>query len=139
LKRQEPLTDALSLLREKHEVLRVLVVDDEPVNCEIASILLEDAGFKVDQAEDGIQAVDMASKTAYGAILMDMQMPGMDGLNATRNILQLPGYASIPIIATTGNAFAADKARCLAAGMVDFIAKPFLPDELYGKLLHHLG
>jgi PAS domain S-box-containing protein len=139
LKRQEPPTDALSLLREKHEGLRVLVVDDEPVNCEIASILLEDAGFKVDQAEDGVQAVDMASKTAYGAILMDMQMPRMDGLNATRNILQLPGYASVPIVATTGNAFAADKARCIAAGMVDFIAKPFLPDELYGKLLHHLG
>jgi PAS domain S-box-containing protein len=139
LMRQEPVTDALSLLREKHEGLLVLVVDDEPVNSEIASILLEDAGFRVDQAEDGVQAVDMASRTAYGAILMDMQMPRMDGLNATRNILQLPGYASVPIVATTGNAFAADKARCLAAGMVDFIAKPFPPEELYGKLLHHLG
>jgi CheY-like chemotaxis protein len=139
LNRQEPQADALSLLREKHEGLRVLVVDDEPVNCEIASMLLEDAGFKVDQAEDGVQAVVMAGKTAYGAILMDMQMPRMDGLNATRNILQMPGYASVPIVATTGNAFAADKARCLAVGMVDFIAKPFLPDELYGKLLHHLG
>jgi CheY-like chemotaxis protein len=137
--RQEPLTDVLSLLREKHEGLRVLVVDDEPVNCEIASILLEDAGFQVDQAEDGVQAVDMAGKTAYGAILMDMQMPRMDGLNATHNILLLPGYASVPIVATTGNAFAADKARCLAAGMVDFVAKPFLPEELYGKLLRHLG
>jgi PAS domain S-box-containing protein len=136
---QEPQADALSLLREKHEGLRVLVVDDEPVNCEIASILLEDAGFKVDQAEDGAQAVDMAGRTAYGAILMDMQMPRMDGLDATRNILLLPGYASVPIVAMTGNAFAEDKARCLAAGMVDFIAKPFLPEELYGKLLHHLG
>jgi CheY-like chemotaxis protein len=115
-----------------------LVVDDEPINGEIASILLEDAGFRVDQAEDGIQAVDMASKTAYGAVLMDMQMPRMDGLNATRNILLLPGYANVPIVATTGNAFAEDKARCLAAGMVDFITKPFLPEELYGKLLHHL-
>jgi CheY-like chemotaxis protein len=136
---QVPQVDALSLLREKHEGLRVLVVDDEPVNCEIASILLEDAGFKVDQAEDGVQAVEMAGQTAYGAILMDMQMPRMDGLDATRNILLLPGYASVPIVAMTGNAFAEDKARCLNAGMVDFIAKPFLPEVLYGKLLHHLG
>jgi PAS domain S-box-containing protein len=136
---REPLTDSLSLLREKYEGLRLLVVDDEPVNCEIASILLEDAGFKVDQAEDGVQAVDMASKAAYGAILMDMQMPRMDGLDATRNILLLPGYANVPIVATSGNAFAEDKARCLAAGMVDFIAKPFLPEEMYGKLLRHLG
>jgi PAS domain S-box-containing protein len=136
---QEPQADALSLLREKHEGLRVLVVDDELVNGEIASILLEDAGLKVDHAEDGIRAVDLAGQTVYGAILMDMQMPRMDGLDATRNILQLPGYANVPIVAMTGNAFAEDKARCLAAGMVDFIAKPFLPEELYGKLLHHLG
>jgi CheY-like chemotaxis protein len=134
LTEQEVKFDSLSLLRKKHEGLRVLVVDDEEVNCEIASILLEDAGFKVEHAQDGLDAVEMAKRTVYGAILMDMQMPRMDGLDATRNIRQLAGYASVPIVATTANAFSEDKVRCFNAGMNDFITKPFLPNELYAKL-----
>jgi signal transduction histidine kinase/ActR/RegA family two-component response regulator len=114
--------------------LRVLVAEDEPVNREIATILLEDAGFIAETAEDGIQAVLMAGKNAYSLILMDMQMPGMDGLEATHTIRQLPGYENTPIIALTGNAFVEDRIRCMAAGMNAFLTKPVMPAQLYATI-----
>ena len=75
-----------------------------------------------------------AQQTAYALILMDMQMPKLNGLDATRRIRELPGHARTPILAMTANAFADDKARCLAAGMDDFIVKPISPEPLFATL-----
>jgi len=123
-------------LRRDFRGKRVLVADDDDFNREIAKIVLGDAGLVVDLAEDGLCALKMATQTRYDIILMDMQMPKLDGLDATRAIRQLPDGLMIPIVAMTANAFAEDKAQCLASGMNDFITKPFDPHVLYSKLLH---
>jgi PAS domain S-box-containing protein len=130
--------DAEKLLRQLYAGQRVLVVDDESVNHEIAKALLEDCGLKIDYAEDGLVALAMAQKSVYSAIMMDMQMPKMDGLAATQQIRKLPGYRAIPIIAMTANAFSEDRDRCLAAGMNDYLVKPFKPEELFAILLRWL-
>jgi len=117
---------------------RILVADDEPVNRELAQVLLEDVGLAVDTAEDGEFAIELAARTPYAVVLMDMQMPRADGLEATRAMRKLPGWKETPIIAMTANAFAEDKARCIAAGMNDFLAKPFEPEALFHKLLEWL-
>ncbi len=114
---------------------RILIADDEPVNREVAQIQIEAAGLVADTAEDGEQAIAMARRTPYAAVLMDMQMPNIDGLDATRQIRQLPGYRQVPILAMTANVFAEDKARCLEAGMDDYLSKPFEPAALFASLL----
>ena len=86
-------------------------------------------------AEDGLQAVELAGRNAYDLILMDIAMPEMDGLEATRIIRTLAGRAQVPIVALTANAFVEDKERCLAAGMNDHLAKPIVAASLFAKLL----
>lgn len=118
---------------------RLLVVDDEPINREIAAMLFEDIGFVVDTAEDGLQAVEKVLLGGdYQLILMDMQMPRMDGLEATRRIRAMPGGDAQLIIAMTANAFAEDRQRCLAAGMDHFTTKPIAPDFLLSIVLECL-
>jgi hypothetical protein len=127
--------DSESALRQEFAGGRVLLVEDEPINREIAQMILEDIGFVVDCAEDGVQAVERASQTPYALILMDMQMPRMDGLEATRQIRALPGGKDLLIVAMTANAFAEDRERCLAAGMNDFATKPIDPDRFLAIIL----
>jgi CheY-like chemotaxis protein len=131
--------DAETVLQQHFSGKRILVVDDEPMNQEVARMLLADTGLVIDAADDGEQAVAMVQRESYVAILMDMQMPKVDGLEATRRIREIPSYRSVPIIAITANAFAEDKVRCLAAGMDDFLPKPFEPDALFSTLLRGLS
>jgi len=127
--------DAEAKLRQRYAGQGLLLVDDEPINREVARMQLEDVDLRVDVAE----AIAMARKTCYTAIFMDLQMPKLNGVEATRQIRQLPGYQDTPIIAMTANASAEDKAQCLGAGMNDFLIKPFKPDELFAVLLRLLS
>lgn len=130
--------DAETLLRRDFSGQRVLVVEDDEINRLVAIELLEDVGLAVDVAEDGVEALARLAGNDYRLILMDMQMPRMDGLEATTRIRQLPNGRHVPIIAMTANAFAEDRARCIAAGMNEHIAKPFEPEKLFSTLLYWL-
>jgi two-component system, sensor histidine kinase and response regulator len=128
-----------SQLRREHAGALILLAEDHPVNCEIAKALLEAVGLRIHIAIDGRQAVQMAATTHYDAVLMDVQMPRLDGLDATRAIRQLPGRADTPIVAMTANAYEDDRALCLDAGMNDFLSKPVEPSHLYSVLLRWLS
>jgi PAS domain S-box-containing protein len=126
--------DAETALR-RYAGQRILLVDDVDMNREVAQMLLLQTGLVVDIAENGRQAVDQARAHAYALILMDVQMPVMDGLEATRTIHTLPGHESTPVLAMTANAFDDDRRACLEAGMVDFIPKPVDSDVFHKTLL----
>jgi len=128
-----------SVLARDYPGRRVLVVEDEPVNRELAMALLEEAGLIVDLAEDGLEAVDRIARNRYDLVFMDMQMPRLDGLDATRRIRESTPARALPIIAMTANAYAEDRARCLAAGMDDFITKPIEPEILFGVCVKWLS
>jgi two-component system, sensor histidine kinase and response regulator len=112
---------------------RILLVEDNPVNREVAVGMLESLGCTIDAAENGWLAVEAVTHATYDAVLMDCQMPVMDGLTATGEIRrreQTSGAARLPIIALTANAMEGDRERCLAAGMDDFLSKPFTQQQL---------
>jgi PAS domain S-box-containing protein len=131
----EPLREVLAL---RFPGLRILVVEDDATSQAVARGLLEDAGFVVDVVSHGQEAVAQARTNSYALILMDMKMPVMDGVQATRAIRAIPGQATVPILAMTANAFADDRVRCLAAGMNGHISKPVEPDVLYSMLMQWL-
>jgi two-component system, sensor histidine kinase len=149
LERGRPLSDAEqhdepdaaaveAQLRERHAGSRVLLAEDHPVNREVAVALLNSVGLQVDCAQNGHEALALAAQRHYELVLMDMQMPGLDGLAATRALRALPQGSSLPILALTANAFADDREACRAAGMDGFIAKPVRPARLFSQLLQWL-
>ena len=125
-------------LRTRHAGARVLLAEDNQVNQIVACELIESVGLHVDIASNGVEAVRMAASGGYALILMDVQMPAMDGLEATRQIRRQPGGEKVPIVAMTANAFGEDRSACVAAGMDDHLAKPVSTERLYELLLHWL-
>lgn len=121
------------------EKVNLLLVEDNPINQKVARVMLKKTGIPLDIAEDGVEALEMLREKRYGLILMDVQMPRMDGLTATREIRKKPGFNDTPIIAMTAHAMKEDREKCLDAGMNDYITKPFKPEEFYTALLKWLG
>lgn len=124
---------------EKIQGAAVLVVEDNEFNQEVARGLLEDAGMKVEIANNGQEAIDMISSRPYDIVLMDIQMPVMDGLTATREIRKNKRFKTLPILAMTANAMQQDKDNSLAAGMNDHLSKPIDPDELFNALIRWIS
>lgn len=126
---------AMRVLRGK----RVLVADDHPFNQQVMMDMLESIGTTVCLANNGKEAIDLLRLEPFDAVLMDVQMPEMDGYEATRRIRAEPAWAGLPILALTANASLEDREHALAAGMSDFLTKPIHPDTLYAALYHWLA
>ncbi len=133
-----PATTPWGQLRIAQTAPRLLLAEDNEINREVAEEILRDMGCQVDLADDGAQAVAMAAARRYDAILMDLHMPLMDGLEATRRIRRQPGGTEVPILAMTASAQQEDRMECLAAGMNDHIVKPVIPDRLRETLVRWL-
>ncbi|MBF0140255.1 MAG: PAS domain S-box protein [Magnetococcales bacterium] len=131
-------TENIEIALRRHAGKRLLLVDDVPINREVIHQLLDGTGLIIDTAEDGLQAVNKARVTAYALILMDVQMPIMDGMDACRAIHAIQGREATPIVALTANVFTEDQRLYLDAGMVDFLSKPIKPNILFKVLLKWL-
>ena len=130
--------DAFRALQAVGAGRRVLLAEDNIVNQEVAGELLRAAGLSVDIANTGVEALAMVGAAPYDLVLMDVQMPELDGLEATRALRARPGLEALPVIAMTASAFAEDRVICMEAGMNDHVAKPVDPDKLYATILRWL-
>ncbi|MEA3445683.1 MAG: response regulator, partial [Bacteroidota bacterium] len=124
----------LNKLRSLPESVKILLAEDNYINQRVATALLKKTGIKVDIAADGMEAILAVKKHDYTLVLMDVQMPNMDGLTATEQIRSDLKISKLPIIAMTANAMKGDREKCLAAGMNDYLSKPIKPDELFAIL-----
>jgi two-component system, sensor histidine kinase and response regulator len=148
---EAPLVDGVSInsgsgsdawkIETLHDILqaRILVVDDNEINQQIALELLHQAGLVVEIANNGQEAIDLIAHQHFDAVLMDIQMPVMDGFEATKAIRKLPAHEKLPIIAMTAHAMSGDRERSLEAGMNDHITKPIHPEVLYAALQRWIG
>lgn len=132
----ETLSDKIS---KSVQGAHILVTEDTLVNREIAEILLVEAGFKVSTATNGLEAVEAVTQQPFDLVLMDVQMPVMDGYEATREIRKNPKLKGLPILAMTANAMVGDREKCLDAGMNDHIAKPIDLDSMLSKISYWLS
>jgi signal transduction histidine kinase/CheY-like chemotaxis protein len=124
-----------SIFEGRPAPLRILLADDNPVNCRIAVLMLEKAGHQIDVVNGGADAIEAVRGKAYDLVLMDVQMPDVDGLEATRRIRALPvAHAGVPVIAITASAMQGDDQRCFAAGMNDYVTKPIDRARLLSKV-----
>ena len=118
---------------------RILLVEDNVVNREVAQELLTSVGLKVEAAVNGKEAIEKVSKTDFDLVLMDVQMPVMDGLQATQMLRSMEEHKNLPIVAMTANVFSDDKLACTQAGMNDFVSKPVVPDDLFSTIIKFLS
>ncbi len=118
---------------------RILLVEDNPINRQVAAALLRKQHYDVATASNGFEALEMLERQPFDAVLMDIQMPDMDGCDTTRRLRADARFAALPVIAVTAYATRGDRERCLEAGMNDYIAKPFLPDQMYAVLQKWIG
>ncbi|MDD5616429.1 MAG: response regulator [Candidatus Methanoperedens sp.] len=115
-------------------MVKVLLVEDNPLNMELIIEILQSQGFTVDKADDGEKAVIMTEKSTYDLILMDIALPGIDGIETTKKIRSMPQYKNVPFIALTAFAMAGDKERLLNAGFNEYVSKPLDVHEFVKKM-----
>ena len=126
---------AITRLKQQLQGTRVLLVEDNELNQEVAVELLKQVGVQTDVAANGVKALESVARQTYDLIFMDMQMPVMDGLTATRNLRTQQRFSDLPIVAMTANAMLSDRDACIQAGMNDYLAKPIEPEQLWNMLL----